>query len=269
MFLSLADRDKDAGIVAARRFFELGFAIAATAGTARFLEEQPDPGRHDRRQGRRRRRGRRGRSHLVGQGRSRGQHAARPRPPGRRHAHPPGRDRPRRGLHHHGRRGARGRGRHRRGGRARRPRCARCRSTTPTASSGSRCERSDEPSAAPHPSAASTSPSTLGPLRLPNPIVAASGTFGHGAEVAALCDPRGIGAVTTKSVAVFASEGNPPLRVAEAPGGGMINSVGLPGPGIDAWIARRPPRARSARRARHRVDLGPNGRRLRERGARA
>jgi dihydroorotate dehydrogenase (NAD+) catalytic subunit len=76
----------------------------------------------------------------------------------------------------------------------------------------------------------------LGPVQLPNPVVAASGTFGHGDELAALCDPRGIGAVTTKSVAVFASEGNPPLRVAEAPGGGMINSVGLPGPGLDAWI---------------------------------
>jgi dihydroorotate dehydrogenase (NAD+) catalytic subunit len=36
---------------------------------------------------------------------------------------------------------------------------------------------------------------------------------------------------------VFASEGNPPLRVTEAPGGGMLNSVGLPGPGVDAWIA--------------------------------
>src|SRR4051794_38151134 len=89
----------------------------------------------------------------------------------------------------------------------------------------------------------------VGPLRLPNPIVAASGTFGHGAEVAALCDPRGIGAVTTKSVAIFASEGNPPLRVAEAPGGGMINSVGLPGPGVDAWIAQDLP-ALEARGAR-------------------
>jgi len=89
----------------------------------------------------------------------------------------------------------------------------------------------------------------LGPLRLPNPIVAASGTFGHGAEVAALCDPRGIGAVTTKSVAVFASEGNAALRVAEASGGGMINSVGLPGPGIDAWIERDLP-ALEARGAR-------------------
>jgi dihydroorotate dehydrogenase (NAD+) catalytic subunit len=89
----------------------------------------------------------------------------------------------------------------------------------------------------------------LGSLQLPNPIVAASGTFGHGAELAALCDPHAIGAVTTKSVAIFASAGNPPLRVAEAPGGGMINSVGLPGPGVDAWIAHDLP-ALEARGAR-------------------
>jgi len=78
----------------------------------------------------------------------------------------------------------------------------------------------------------------LGPLRLRNPVVAASGTFGHGTEVAALCDPRGLGAVTVKSLAAFAWSGNPPLRVTDAPGGGMLNSVGLPGPGIDTWIER-------------------------------
>lgn len=78
----------------------------------------------------------------------------------------------------------------------------------------------------------------LGPVRLRNPVVAASGTFGHGTEVAALCDPRGLGAVTVKSVAAFAWSGNPPLRVTPAPGGGMLNSVGLPGPGIDTWIER-------------------------------
>lgn len=77
----------------------------------------------------------------------------------------------------------------------------------------------------------------LGPLRLPNPVVAASGTFGHGAELARLCPPAAVGAVTAKSVAVFASEGNPPPRVADAPGGGMLNSVGLAGPGIEQWIA--------------------------------
>jgi dihydroorotate dehydrogenase (NAD+) catalytic subunit len=79
---------------------------------------------------------------------------------------------------------------------------------------------------------------TLGSQRLPNPIIAASGTFGHGAELARLCDPSELGAVTAKSVAIFASEGNPALRVTEMPGGGMLNSVGLPGPGIEAWIER-------------------------------
>jgi dihydroorotate dehydrogenase (NAD+) catalytic subunit len=78
----------------------------------------------------------------------------------------------------------------------------------------------------------------LGPVHLPNPVVAASGTFGHGAEVAELCDPRGLGAVTVKSVAAFPWAGNPPRRVTEAADGGMLNSVGLPGPGVDAWIER-------------------------------
>jgi dihydroorotate dehydrogenase (NAD+) catalytic subunit len=77
----------------------------------------------------------------------------------------------------------------------------------------------------------------VGPLTLPNPVIAASGTFGHGAELAALCDPRGLGAVTVKSIAAFPWPGNSGLRVTEAPGGGMLNSVGLAGPGIDAWIA--------------------------------
>ncbi len=52
-----------------------------------------------------------------------------------------------------------------------------------------------------------------------------------------------------KSVAAFAWSGNPPLRVAEAPAGGMLNSVGLPGPGVDAWIERDLP-ALEARGAR-------------------
>lgn len=76
----------------------------------------------------------------------------------------------------------------------------------------------------------------LGPVELPNPIVAASGTFGHGAELARLCPPAGLGAVTVKSLAPFAWEGNPPLRATEAPGGGMLNSVGLTGPGVSAWV---------------------------------
>jgi dihydroorotate dehydrogenase (NAD+) catalytic subunit len=89
----------------------------------------------------------------------------------------------------------------------------------------------------------------LGPVHLPNPIVAASGTFGHGAELASLCDPAMLGAVTVKSLAAYEWQGNPPLRVTEAPGGGMCNSVGLAGPGVDAWITTDLP-ALEARGAR-------------------
>lgn len=77
----------------------------------------------------------------------------------------------------------------------------------------------------------------LGPLVLPAPIVAASGTFGHGDEVARLCDPRRLGAVTVKSLAAFPWPGNPAPRLHPAPGGGMLNSVGLQGPGVEHWIA--------------------------------
>ncbi len=77
----------------------------------------------------------------------------------------------------------------------------------------------------------------LGAATLPNPIVAASGTFGHGDELAALCDPARLGAVTTKSVAAYPWAGNAARRVTET-AGGMLNSVGLPGPGVDLWMAR-------------------------------
>ncbi len=76
---------------------------------------------------------------------------------------------------------------------------------------------------------------TLGPLVLPNPIVAASGTYGHSDEVARLGDPSAIGAVTAKSLSPFPWEGNPAPRVVEATAG-MLNSVGLQNPGVDAWV---------------------------------
>jgi dihydroorotate dehydrogenase (NAD+) catalytic subunit len=76
----------------------------------------------------------------------------------------------------------------------------------------------------------------VGPLALPNPIVAASGTFGHGDEVARLCDPSQLGAVTTKSQAPFAWSGNPAPRLHPS-ASGMVNAVGLQGPGVDRWLA--------------------------------
>jgi dihydroorotate dehydrogenase (NAD+) catalytic subunit len=88
----------------------------------------------------------------------------------------------------------------------------------------------------------------MGPVELANPIVAASGTFGHGDEVARVCDPAGIGAVTVKSLAPYPWPGNPPPRLATT-ASGMLNSVGLEGPGVEHWVMRELPllRARGAR----------------------
>lgn len=84
----------------------------------------------------------------------------------------------------------------------------------------------------------------LGSLELANPIVTASGTFGHGAEVASLCDPSLLGAVTVKSQAPFAWQGNPSPRLHPA-ACGMVNAVGLQGKGIEHWIAHDLPALRA------------------------
>ena len=65
--------------------------------------------------------------------------------------------------------------------------------------------------------------------------MAASGTAGYGDEFAPFFDLSTIGAVVTKSIAAFAWGGNPAPRVHPTPQG-MINAVGLQGPGIDAWL---------------------------------
>ena len=84
----------------------------------------------------------------------------------------------------------------------------------------------------------------LGAVELANPIVAASGTFGHGDEVARRCDPSRLGAVTAKSQAPFPWPGNPPPRLAPLDTG-LVNSVGLQGPGVDHWVTHDLPALRS------------------------
>lgn len=76
---------------------------------------------------------------------------------------------------------------------------------------------------------------TVGSIELPSPIMTASGTAGHGAELGAYFELDSLGALVVKSLAHFAWEGNPALRVHATPSG-MINSVGLQGPGLAAWI---------------------------------
>jgi dihydroorotate dehydrogenase (NAD+) catalytic subunit len=77
---------------------------------------------------------------------------------------------------------------------------------------------------------------TIGSVTLPNPVMTASGTGGHGAELGAYMDLGALGAVVVKSLSAEPWAGNPPLRVHET-AAGMINSVGLQGPGVAAWLA--------------------------------
>ncbi|HEY8339855.1 MAG TPA: dihydroorotate dehydrogenase [Egibacteraceae bacterium] len=78
---------------------------------------------------------------------------------------------------------------------------------------------------------------SLGPLRLPNPIVTASGCFGSGQEIHRFFDVSVLGAVVVKSLTLEPRAGLPTPRMAETDSG-MLNAIGLQNPGIDAWLAR-------------------------------
>jgi dihydroorotate dehydrogenase (NAD+) catalytic subunit len=85
---------------------------------------------------------------------------------------------------------------------------------------------------------------TIGPLELPSPILTASGTYGHGDEVARLGEPARLGAVTAKSVSPEPWAGKPAPRL-HMTASGMVNAVGLQGPGTAAWRARDLPALRA------------------------
>lgn len=80
----------------------------------------------------------------------------------------------------------------------------------------------------------------VGSVELRNPVMTASGTAGYGAEFAAFFDLSSIGAVVTKSIAAFEWAGNPAPRVHPTPSG-MINAVGLQGPGVEHWLSHELP----------------------------
>lgn len=86
---------------------------------------------------------------------------------------------------------------------------------------------------------------SVGSLCLANPVMTAAGTAGHGAELSSYFDISDLGAVVVKSLAVFPWQGNPSPRVCPVPGG-MLNSVGLQGPGLDAWAKDELPQLRRA-----------------------
>ncbi|NNF08347.1 MAG: dihydroorotate dehydrogenase [Candidatus Eisenbacteria bacterium] len=75
---------------------------------------------------------------------------------------------------------------------------------------------------------------TAGGLKLKNPVLIASGIGGYGAELIPLLDLEAIGGVVTKTIFEEPRPGNPPPRIAETPNG-MLNSIGLEGPGIERY----------------------------------
>jgi len=77
----------------------------------------------------------------------------------------------------------------------------------------------------------------IGTLRMQNPVTVASGTFGYGAEYARLIDVNQLGAVTVKGIRLNPVPGNPTPRTAEVTGG-MLNAIGLQGPGVDGFIKK-------------------------------
>lgn len=84
----------------------------------------------------------------------------------------------------------------------------------------------------------------LAGIRLDNPVIPASGTFGFGEEFKDLYDLDILGAISFKGTTVAPRLGNPVPRIAEC-SSGLINSVGLQNPGLDAVIAEQLPRMRS------------------------
>jgi dihydroorotate dehydrogenase (NAD+) catalytic subunit len=74
-------------------------------------------------------------------------------------------------------------------------------------------------------------------LVLPNPILVASGTFGYGIEYGDVVDVNRLGGICCKGTTLKPRIGNPPPRVTETPGG-MLNSIGLQNPGVDAVIEK-------------------------------
>ena len=84
----------------------------------------------------------------------------------------------------------------------------------------------------------------IGPLRLANPVLTASGTFGYGDEYAHVVDVAALGGVITKTVTLAPRAGNPPGRIVET-ASGMLNSIGLENVGLERFRREKLPRLRA------------------------
>ena len=80
-------------------------------------------------------------------------------------------------------------------------------------------------------------------LRLKNPVIAASGTFGYGVEYEGVTDPAALGAVVVKGISLRPSAGHPAPRMVET-AAGMLNAIGLQNIGVEAFVRDKLPRLR-------------------------
>ena len=80
----------------------------------------------------------------------------------------------------------------------------------------------------------------LAGIKMRNPVMTASGTFGYGAEFSEYMNLESIGALVTKGLSLRPKAGNPTPRIVETPGG-MLNAIGLQNVGVDAFITQKLP----------------------------
>jgi len=83
----------------------------------------------------------------------------------------------------------------------------------------------------------------IGTLRMPTPLMAASGCYGYGVEYADAVDLSSLGAVVSKGLFLAPREGHPPPRIVETPAG-MLNAIGLQGIGVRRYIDEKLPALR-------------------------
>jgi dihydroorotate dehydrogenase (NAD+) catalytic subunit len=79
---------------------------------------------------------------------------------------------------------------------------------------------------------------SIGSLRLKNPVLTASGTFGYGEEYDSLVNLHQLGAIIVKGISLLPRRGNPPPRIAET-ACGMLNAIGLENVGLESFLAKK------------------------------
>ena len=80
----------------------------------------------------------------------------------------------------------------------------------------------------------------IGKIKLKNPVIVASGTFGYGQEFEQFMDLSQLGAIIPKGISLAPMQGNPPPRIFET-NGGILNSIGLQNPGVEVFIKEKLP----------------------------